>query len=94
LRGSQLDRSTLRPEFEQLHQAWPGSGLARFGPTTPTRATRVADASVDPTEARWASLAQSDLNSLYVVLALRLPVCWSRWARGDKTLLEFIIAGQ
>jgi hypothetical protein len=35
LRGSQLDRSTLRQEFEQLHQAWPWSGLARFGPTTP-----------------------------------------------------------
>jgi hypothetical protein len=27
-------------------------GLARVGPTTPTRATRLADASVDPTEAR------------------------------------------
>jgi hypothetical protein len=26
--------------------------LARFGPTTPTRAGRLADASVDPTEAR------------------------------------------
>jgi len=38
LRGSHLDRSTLRREFEQLHQAWPWSGLARFGPTTPKRA--------------------------------------------------------
>jgi hypothetical protein len=28
------------------------SRLARFGPTTPTRARRLADASVDPTEAR------------------------------------------
>src|SRR5271168_2071652 len=37
--GSQLDRSTLRQEFEQLHQAWAWSGLARVGPTTPTRAT-------------------------------------------------------
>jgi hypothetical protein len=26
--------------------------LARFGPTTPTRARRLADASVDPTDAR------------------------------------------
>src|SRR5262249_6854972 len=26
--------------------------IARFGPTTPTRARRLADASVDPTEAR------------------------------------------
>jgi hypothetical protein len=26
--------------------------LARFGPTTPTRAGRLADASVDPTDAR------------------------------------------
>ena len=33
LHGSQLDRSTFRQEFEQLHQAWPWSGLARFGPT-------------------------------------------------------------
>jgi hypothetical protein len=37
LRGSQLDRSTLRQEFEQRRQAQPWSGLARFGPTTPTR---------------------------------------------------------
>jgi hypothetical protein len=35
LRGSQLDRSTFRREFEQPHQAWRWSGLARFGPTTP-----------------------------------------------------------
>src|SRR5262249_24206512 len=35
LRSSQLDRSTLRQEFEQLHQAWPWGGLARIGPTTP-----------------------------------------------------------
>jgi hypothetical protein len=52
LRSSQLDRSTLRQEFEQLHQAWPWSGLTRFGPTTPTRAGRLSDASVDPTEAQ------------------------------------------
>jgi hypothetical protein len=56
LRGSQLDCSTLRQEFEQLHQAWPGSGLARFGPTTPTRARRLYDASVDHTEARCAKV--------------------------------------
>ena len=37
LRGSQLDRLTLRQEFEQLHQASPGAILR---------------ASVDPTEAR------------------------------------------
>ena len=35
LRGSQLDRSTLRQEFERRHQAWPRSGLAHLGPTTP-----------------------------------------------------------
>jgi hypothetical protein len=35
LRRSQLDRSTSRQEFEQRHQAWPWSGLARFDPTTP-----------------------------------------------------------
>jgi hypothetical protein len=28
------------------------SAVARFGPTTPTRARKLADASVDPTEAR------------------------------------------
>jgi hypothetical protein len=54
LHGSQLDRSTLRQEFEHRRQAWPSSGLARFGPTTPTRARRPFDASVDPTDARWA----------------------------------------
>jgi hypothetical protein len=32
LRGSQLERSTLRQEFEQNHQAWPCSIRARFGP--------------------------------------------------------------
>jgi hypothetical protein len=30
--------------------------LARFGPTTPTRARRLADASVDPTDARCAKV--------------------------------------
>jgi hypothetical protein len=34
-RGLQFARSTLRQEFEQLHQAWPSNGLERFGPTTP-----------------------------------------------------------
>jgi hypothetical protein len=38
LRGSQVYRPTLRQEFEQLQQDWTWSGLARFGPTTPTRA--------------------------------------------------------
>jgi hypothetical protein len=51
LRGSRLDRSTLRREFEQLDQVWPWSGLARVGPTTPTRARRPLRASVDPSEA-------------------------------------------
>jgi hypothetical protein len=37
LRGSQLDRSTLQHEFEQLHKAWRWRGLARFGPTTPKK---------------------------------------------------------
>jgi hypothetical protein len=52
LRGSQLDRSTLRRELEQLHQAWPGSGLARVGPTTPKHRARDLRASVDQTDAR------------------------------------------
>src|SRR5262249_55470248 len=34
----------------------PSFPLARVGPTTPTRARRLADASVDPTEARHANL--------------------------------------
>jgi hypothetical protein len=33
---------------------------SRVGPTTPTRARRLADASVDPTEARKLALKQSD----------------------------------
>jgi hypothetical protein len=32
------------------------SKLARFGPTTPKRAGRLADASVDPTDARCAEV--------------------------------------
>jgi hypothetical protein len=40
--------------------------LARFGPTTPKRARRLADASVVPTDARWPDLFrcqnQSNLN--------------------------------
>jgi hypothetical protein len=56
LRGSQVERSTMRQEFEQLHQAWPSGRFARFGPTTPTRARRLADASVDPTDACCAKL--------------------------------------
>jgi hypothetical protein len=52
LRGLQLDYSTFRQEFEQLHQAWPSSRFARSGATTPTRGGKLFDASVDPTEAR------------------------------------------
>src|SRR6516164_4885532 len=48
--------SPTRQEFEQLHQAWPWSGLARVDPTTPTCAMRLADASVDPTDARKATI--------------------------------------
>ena len=44
-------------------------GVARFGPTTPTRARRLADASVDPTEARNAPVLLQPL--------------WSRWR--DRT---------
>jgi hypothetical protein len=36
--GLMLDRSTLLQEFEHLHQGWPWSGLARFGPTAQTEA--------------------------------------------------------
>jgi hypothetical protein len=48
LRGSELDRSNLRPELEQPHQALPWSGLARFGPTTPTQFRMSLATSVDP----------------------------------------------
>ena len=41
-----------------LAQRHSGSNLARFGPTTPTRAGRLADASVDPTEARKRTFRQ------------------------------------
>ena len=40
LRGSHLDASTSRQEFEQLHKGWPWSGLARVGPTTPKQLER------------------------------------------------------
>jgi hypothetical protein len=33
-------------------------GVARFGPTTPKRARRLADASVDPTDARYAKVEE------------------------------------
>ena len=52
LRCSQFGCSTLRLEFEQLHQAWPWTGLARVGPPTPKHRVGALRASVDPTEAR------------------------------------------
>jgi hypothetical protein len=48
LRGSQVNRSTMRQEFERLHQAWPWSGLARFGPSTPKLVEPKLLHSVDP----------------------------------------------
>jgi hypothetical protein len=41
-------RPTIGTEVSPMR----GHSLARFGPTTPTRARRPFDASVDPTEAR------------------------------------------
>jgi hypothetical protein len=64
LSGLLLDRSTLRQEFEQLHQARSWRGLARFGSTTPTRAGRLADASVESTEARKLSRPASTPSRL------------------------------
>jgi hypothetical protein len=49
--GSPRSLSKRRPHHPSL--------LARVGPTTPTRAGRLADASVDPTEARCAGLTES-----------------------------------
>jgi hypothetical protein len=39
--------------------------LARFGPTTPTRARRLADASVDPTEDTSAQLPDAPRTCTY-----------------------------
>jgi hypothetical protein len=55
VRGSQLNRSTLRQEFERLHQAWPWSSLALFGPSTPKPVEPTLLRSVDPTEAGYGS---------------------------------------
>jgi len=76
-------------------EARPGTQTAALRASVRRHRSRlVRGGFVDPTEARWASLAQSDLNSLDAVLALGLPMWWSRQARGDKILLEFIFAGQ
>ena len=64
MHGSQLDRSTLRQEFEQLHQAWPWSGLARFGPTTPQ--------SMKPTR----SVGTRNVLILWPRPALSNVTCW------------------
>jgi hypothetical protein len=52
LRDSQLDRLTMPREFEQLRQAWPSSGLARFSPTTPL--------SIEPRSIRLYTLISGD----------------------------------
>src|SRR5262245_8164162 len=65
------------------------SDLARVGPTTPTRAGRLADASVDPTEARCAIVkgragrsrraddgAQAQVDVRRLVRPLTRPVDW------------------
>jgi hypothetical protein len=43
-----------RRGLEELHQAWTGSGLARFWPTIPKQ---IAVTSVDPTEAHKTGIA-------------------------------------
>jgi hypothetical protein len=51
------------------------SKLARVGPTTPKRASRLADASVDPTEARKLAGFRLDLR---VVRSRGNRASWSR----------------
>ena len=41
-----------KAKADSLNTLAPQDAPARFGPTTPTRAGRLADASVDPTDAR------------------------------------------
>ena len=41
-----------RAKADSLDTPFPQDEPARFGPTTPTRARRLADASVDPTDGR------------------------------------------
>ena len=53
-----------------------GGHLARVGPTTPTRAARLADASVDPTEAR----------NVLVLSPITAPVDAVRIAHGTRGL--------
>jgi len=87
LRGSQLDRSTLRQEFEHLHQAWPWSGLARVGPTPPQPVEPKLLRSGDPTDASYSRMLNEN------------PTTANQWlgdllsGRGATTPLELLIAG-
>jgi hypothetical protein len=55
------DRANMKGQ--QLLIIGSDSRVARFGPTTPTRARRPLDASVDPTEARNANTGTLLANS-------------------------------
>jgi hypothetical protein len=47
-----MDKKGFRIAMTRSRNGSGNADLARFGPTTPMRARRLADASVDPTEAR------------------------------------------
>jgi hypothetical protein len=53
-----LAQGANRREFEQLHQAWPWSGFARFGPTTPKSLDPRLLRSIKPTPHRELPLAR------------------------------------
>ena len=58
LRGSQFDRSTLRPEFEQLHEAWPWSRLACRSVRRHRSIEHAIGPTVDVTDARNARIVR------------------------------------
>ena len=53
---AQAPADRRRAGIRQQYPLVPQNELARVGPTTPTRAGRLADASVDPTDARKATV--------------------------------------
>jgi hypothetical protein len=66
------------------------SSLVRVGPTAPTRAGRLADASVDQTEARYKRLPEpqplfSRRSSLQAALSSRSVTHGRRWAAGSSS---------
>jgi hypothetical protein len=61
-----------------IHGRLPSGATARFGPTTPTRATTSLAASVEPTEARKTNLESAG--------------AWTRMARGAENVVNTVEA--